>query len=141
MPDKPEQAALSRIATRELVEAGRVIAGFKFGRPEFASAANVSGVRNKTLTFSRRHDCRTIFASNADYGAGRRAGTWVGSDRIAITACRRVLRHAKIPLSEIAGVEIQSEMGQTAERLSGTEFRVGEATLLRKLARARRAVR
>src|SRR5262245_10234822 len=141
MPDNPPQAALSRIATRELVEAGRVIAGFKFARPEFASAANVSGVRTKALTFSRRHDCRTIFASNADYGAQRRAGAWAGSDRIAIAACRRVLRDAKIPPSEIAGVEIQNEMGRTAERLSETEFRLGEATLLRKLARARRAVR
>ena len=141
MPDTRQQAALSRVATRELVEAARVVAGFKLTRPEFASAANISGVRTTTFTFSRRHDSRTIFASNIAYGASRRDGAWTGADSTAAAACRRVLRNAKIPAVEIAGIELQREMGQTAERISDAEFRVGEPTLLRKLARARRVVR
>ena len=140
MPDNPQPIALSRIATPELVAAARVIAGFKLARPEFASAANVSGVRSKTLSFSWRHDSRTIFASNGDYGHLRPAGAWTGAERTAAAACRRALRSAKIPSGEIAAVDIQREMGQTAERLSDAEVRVGKPVLLRKIARARREV-
>ncbi len=141
MPSNSQQSALSRIAAAELVKTARAIAGFTVTRGEFASAANVSGVRSKTLTFTRRHDSRTVFASNADYGYGRRAGAWSGNDKTAAAACRRVLRAAKIPGGEIAAVDIQREMGQTAERVAEAEFRVNEPSLLRKIARARRAVR
>ena len=123
------------------IKTARTIAGFKITRGEFASTANVSGVRSKTLTFSRRHDSLTAFATNADYGHGRRAGAWTGADKTIVAMCRRVLRAAKVPAGEIAAIEIQREMGQTAQRVAEGEFRVGEPVLLRKIARGRRAVR
>jgi hypothetical protein len=140
MPNDSQQSVLSRIVAADLVKTARAIAGFRITRGEFASAANISGVRAKTLTFSRRHDSRTVFASNADYGYGRQAGAWSGADRTAAAACRQVLRSAKIPGGEIAAIDIQGEMSRTAERISDTEVRVGEPSLLRKLARARRVV-
>lgn len=141
MPQNTQPSSLSRIAVPELVRAAQDIAGFKLMRVEFASAANVSGVRTKTLTFSRRRDSRTVFALNTEYGYLRPAGAWTSADKTAITACRRALRGAKIPAGEIGGIQIQREMGQTAERTGDTEFRVHERELMRKLAVARRVIR
>lgn len=141
MPNDARQPVLSKIAAADLIKTARTIAGFKITRGEFASTANVSGVRSKTLTFSRRHDSLTAFATNADYGHGRRAGAWTGADKTIVAMCRRVLRAAKVPAGEIAAIEIQREMGQTAQRVAEGEFRVGEPVLLRKIARGRRAVR
>ena len=67
MPNDARQPVLSKIAAADLIKTARTIAGFKITRGEFASTANVSGVRSKTLTFSRRHDSLTAFATNADY--------------------------------------------------------------------------
>lgn len=141
MADGNLQRVLSRVASTQLIASARAVAGFRLARPEFGSAANVSGVRTRILTFSWRHDSRTMFASHVHYGYQRRAGAWTGSDKTAIAACRRVLRAAKIPAAEIAGIDIQRELGQIAERTSGDDFRVSEPTLLRKLAHARRSVR
>lgn len=141
MPDNSSlQRQLARIASAELIDAAEAVAGFAFKRPQFGSAANVSGVRTKTLAFSQRHDSRTVFASNAGYGHIGRAGVWTGPDRTAAAACRRVLRAAKVPAKEIEGIDVVSEMGQSAERTSDNEVRVQEPTLMRKVARARRAV-
>jgi hypothetical protein len=134
------QRRLSRIARKELVEAANSIAGFTVTRPEFGSAANVSGVRSKTLTFSQRHDSRTLFAMDTRYGHLRKLGAWTGSDRTAVAACRRVLRAAKVPRGQIETIDVLSEYGQVAERASEGDFHLHEPSLLRKVARARRVI-
>jgi hypothetical protein len=140
MPDTPSQPHLSRIVANELVDAASAIAGFKITKRDFASAANISGIRSKTQTFSSRHDSRTLFASDNRYGPAGKAGAWTGENKTAVAACRRVLRAAKVSPKEISAVDVVSEMGQVAERVSGEKFRPHEPTVLRKLARARRAV-
>ena len=125
-----------------LVKGAARIAGFDLGAsPRFATAANVSGVRSRTLIFSRRRDSLTIFARDERYGYGRKGGAWTGADRTVIAACRKALRAAKIPASEIATVSVASEHGAVAERLSEKEFRLEKPELLRKLARAERQVK
>ena len=133
-PSRPERAA------RDLIDAASAVAGFKLTRPEYASAANVSGVRSKTQTFSARHDSRTVFASDATYGHLARAGAWTGNNRTAATACRRVLRAAGVPRTEIAGVDVIAEIGQVAERRGPEKVEVERPAVLRKLARARRSI-
>jgi hypothetical protein len=141
MPDDKVRRQLSGLEAPELIDAAAKIAGFDLGkRPTFATAANVSGVRTRTHTFSRRRDSLTIFATDARYGHLGKAGAWTGPDRSAITGCRRVLRAARIPAAEISGVDVVSEYGTVAERLTEDEIRVEEPQLLRKLARASRAV-
>lgn len=136
----PKTTVQRDIALRELTKTASAIAGFTFTKAEYASAANVSGLRTKTLTFSSRHDSRTQFASDNRYGHLGKAGAWTGSDKTAVEACRRVLRGAKVPASEIAGIDVLSEMGQVAERAADGTIQAHKPTLLRKLARARRAV-
>jgi len=140
MPDTPSQPHLSRIAASELADAASAIAGFKIAKRDFASAANISGIRTKTQTFSSRHDSRTLFASDNRYGPLGKAGAWTGEDKTVVAVCRRVLRAAKVPPKEIAAIDVVSEMGRVAERVSGEKFRLHEPAVLRKLARARRAV-
>jgi len=140
MPDTPSQPNLSRIAARELVDAASAIAGFKIATRGFASAANISGLRNKTQTFSSRHDSRTLFASDNRYGPLGRAGAWTGEEKTLVAACRRVLRAAKVPSKEILAIDVVSEMGQVAQRVSGEKFRLHDPGVVRKLARALRAV-
>jgi hypothetical protein len=134
------QNNIFRIVSPELIKAASAIAGFKLTKPEFGSAANVSGIRTKILTFSQRHDSRTVFASDNRYGHSGKAGVWTGSDKKAIAACRKLLRAAKVPSDEVADIDVVSEMGQVAERMSEKEFRTYEPTVLRKIARARRAI-
>ncbi len=136
--DASEQRRLSRIVAAGLIDAASALLDVSITRPEFGSAANVSGVRTKQFTFSRRNDSRTIFASNARYGPSGRAGAWTGSDRAPAAACRRILRAARVPAKEIGSIDVLSEMGQAAERVSEKEARVGEPILLRKIARAAR---
>jgi hypothetical protein len=141
MPYNTEmQRRLARLESTELVGVASAITGWKLARPEFGTAANVAGIRTKNLTFSRRLDSRTIFASDVRYGNLRKAGAWIGPDKTVVSACRRILRAVKVPAGEIAGIDVLSEMGQVAERMSEDEFRTHDAILLRKLARARRAV-
>ena len=132
---------LSRTEVPALVDAASSIAGFDFGkRPTFGLAANVSGVRTRTHTFSRRRDSLTIFADDSRYGITGKAGAWTGPDRTTIAACRRVLRAARVPRTEIESIDVVSELGAVAERLSEEEIRVEEPEILRKVGRARRAV-
>lgn len=132
---------LSRAEAPGLVDAAAKIAGFDLGkRPTFGTAANVSGVRTRTHTFSRRRDSLSIFADDSRYGHLGKAGAWTGEDRVAIAACRRVLRAARVPAPEIEGIDVISELGGVAERLSEDEIRVGRTDILRKLGRARRAI-
>src|SRR5262245_15599828 len=84
MAETPQH--LARLATAELVESARALTGMRLTRPEFASTHNVSGVRTKKLTFSRRHDSRTLFVVHADYGHQRPAGAWVGADKTPLAA-------------------------------------------------------
>jgi hypothetical protein len=140
MTDIPPQGDLSRVVARQLADAASAIAGFKIATRDFASAANISGIRNKTQMFSLRHDSRTLFATDSRYGHLAKAGAWTGDDKTVIAACRRVLRAAKVPSKEIAAIEVVTDMGQVAERVSDTEFRVHKATVLRKLGRTRRAI-
>lgn len=142
MADRPSsQRHLSALEVPGLVKAAKQLVGFDLGRrPTFATAANVSGVRTKTLTFSQRRDSLTIFARDEHYGHGRKAGAWTGPNKDLVVACRRVLRAAKIPATEIARVRVLSEHGTVAERLSADEVRVEKPQLLRKLARAERRV-
>jgi len=139
MPNtKNPKSELSRALLPELLGAASHIARFKLARPEFGSARNISGIRTKTQTFSQRHDSRTIFAFQTHYGYKGRAGAWTGPDKRSITECRRVLKAAGIPPREVQDVTVVSEMGRVAERTSENQFRVHEATVLRKLARASR---
>jgi len=140
MADIPAQADLSRFVARQLADDASAIAGFKIATRDFASAANISGIRSKTQTFSSRHDSRTLFATDSRYGHLAKAGAWTGDDKTVIAACRRVLRAAKVPSKEIAAIEVVTEMGQVAERVSGAEFRLHRPTVLRKLGRARRVI-
>ena len=141
MPDEKVRRQLSGLEAPELTAAAARIAGFDLGkRPTYATAANVSGVRNRTRTFSRRRDCLTIFATDSRYGHPGKAGAWTGPDRTAILGCRRVLRAARVPAAEIGAVDVVSEYGTVAERLSEDEIRVEEPQLLRKLARASRSI-
>jgi hypothetical protein len=140
VPDAKLQSHLSRLEAPELIGAAFKIAGFDLGkRPTYATAANISGVRTRTLTFSQRRDSRTIFATDSRYGHLRKDGAWTGPDRPVIVACRRVLRAARIPVPDIAGIDVVSEYGAVAERLSEKEVRLEEPELLRKLAYAGRA--
>lgn len=135
------QSRLSELERPELVDAATKIAGFDLGkRPTFATAANVSGVRTRTQTFSRRRDSLTIFARDSRYGHLGKAGAWTGPDRAVVAACRRVLRAAGIPSAEISAIDVVSEQGTVAERVSEKEFRVEKPHLLRKVGRVRRAV-
>ena len=142
MPDDAKlQRRLATIERSELLDLASRIAGFDLGkRPTFASAANVSGLRTRALTFSCRRDSRTIFAGDTRYGYLGTGGTWKGPDRQALSACRRVLRAAGIPAAEIAATRVVSEFGAIGERVSDNEVRVGEPELLRKVARAQRVV-
>jgi hypothetical protein len=141
MTDDKLQTELSRLEVRGFIDSAAKIAGFDLGkRPTFGTAANISGVRTRTHTFSRRQDSLTIFATDSRYGHLGKAGAWTGSDRNAIAACRRVLRASRIPTGEIHRIDVLSEYGAVAERLSDEEVRVEDSQLLRKLARATRAV-
>jgi hypothetical protein len=131
---------MARQESAELVRAASEIAGFRFRKPEFAGAENISGIRAGNLTFSRRLDSRTIFASDDRYGYLGKLGAWIGPDKIALSRCRKVMRAAQVPAGEIARLGVLSEWGSVAQRMSDQEFRVGDRTLLRKLVRAGRAV-
>ena len=140
MPDpSPSDRALSNLEGPGLIKSASRIAGFDLGkRPTFASAANVSGIRTKTLVFSQRRDSFTVFARDESYGYGRRAGTWTGPDKDLVARCRKILRAAKIPDTEIRRIKVISERGAVAERLDSGEVRAERPELLRKLARAER---
>jgi hypothetical protein len=134
------QRRLSRLESTELARVATTVTGWKLSRRQYGSTANVSGVRTRTRTFSRRLDSRTVFAHDERCGYGRKAGAWTGDDDTARDACRRVLAALEIPDDEIAALDVVSEMGQVAQRVDETEFRISEPTTLRKLARATRAV-
>jgi hypothetical protein len=51
-----------------------------------------------------------------------------------------VLRAARIPSREIETIDVLAEYGQVAERVSDEELELHEPVVIRKLARARRAV-
>jgi hypothetical protein len=141
MADDKLHTHLSRLEAPELIDAAAKIAAFDLGtRPIFGTAANVSGVRTRTHTFSRRRDSLTIFATDSRYGHVGKAGAWTGSDRSATAACRRVLRAARVPAAEVVGIDVLAEHGAVAERLSEQEVRTEKPELLRKIARARRGV-
>lgn len=142
MPDDTttRQRRLSRLESSQLVDAATAVTGWTLTRTQFGSAANVSGVRTRTRTFSRRLDSRTVFAHDARYGYGRRAGAWIGDDETVVDACRRALSALEVPDEELAGIDVVSEMGQVGERVDDKEFRVGDPSTLRKVARATRAV-
>ncbi len=141
MPEpQHSQRFLHRTEAPELIEAATQVAGFDLGkRPEFAFAANVSGVRNRTFTFSRRRDSRTIFAGDTRYGIAGKAGAWQGGDREVIGALRGALKAAGVPSKEVVGVNVLSEFGAAGEVVDG-EVRAEQPTLLRKIGAARRAV-
>jgi hypothetical protein len=84
MPAKPTALSyLARVESSELAATASRIAGFKFRKPEFGTAANTSGLRDATFVFSRRLDSRTIFANDARYGALGKLGAWTGADKTA----------------------------------------------------------
>jgi hypothetical protein len=135
----PSQSALSKLEAPDLIRSASRIAGFDLGkRPTFATAANVSGVRTKTLVFSQRRDSLTIFARDETYGSTRKAGAWTGPNKDLVARARKILRAAKIPPAEIGRIKVVSERGTVAERLKSGEVRVERPELLRKLARAER---
>lgn len=141
VPDGPSDRALASLERPDLMKAATRIAGFDLGaRPTFATAANISGVRTKSLVFSQRRDSLTIFARDENYGYGRKSGTWVGPDKQLVAACHKALRATKIPSVEIRRVKVISERGAAAELLPSGELRVEKPELLQKLARAERRV-
>src|SRR5436190_6517895 len=140
VPDQsPSERVLSTIERPDLIKAAKRIAGFDLGtRPTFAAAANISGVRTRSLVFSQRRDSLTIFARDEDYGHGRKLGTWIGPNKDLVATCRKVLRAAKVPSAEIRRIRVISERGAVAERLATGEVRVERPELLGKVARAER---
>jgi len=135
----PSHRALSSLEGPELIKAASRIAGFDLGtRPTFAAAANISGVRTKSLVFSQRRDSFTIYAHDEQYGHGRKSGAWTGPDDRLVATCQKVLRAAKVPSTEIGRIRVVSERGAVAERLESGEVRVERPELLRKVARAER---
>ena len=135
----PNERALSRLEAPELIRSASRIVGFDLGkRPTFGTAANISGVRTKTLTFSQRRDSLTIFARDETYGYGRKAGAWTGPNKDMVARTRKILRAARLPDAEIRRIKVISERGTVAERLKSGEVRVERPELLRKLARAER---
>ena len=130
----------ARMESAELVEAASKIAGFKITKREYGGARNISGIRTKTLTFSRRLDSRTVFAADNRYGHLGKAGVWTGADKTALSRCRKLMRAAGVPTAEIAGLAMVSEFGAIAQRVSDGEFKHGAPHLLRKLTQATRAV-
>lgn len=141
MPAKPTALSyLARVESSELAATASRIAGFKFRKPEFGTAANTSGLRDATFVFSRRLDSRTIFATDARYGALGKLGAWTGADKTATSTCRRILRAAKVPAAEIAKLDVVVEWGRSAKRVSENEFKFREPYVLRKIVRAARAV-
>lgn len=141
MPDSRDvDRYLSRTERPELIDTAAKVAGFNLGkRPEFATAANVSGVRNRTFTFSQRRDSRTMFAADARYGVVGTSGAWRGADRVLVAACRRVLRAAGVPTKEVAELEVVCETGAVGEWVDG-KVRLEEPELLCKIAAARRGL-
>jgi hypothetical protein len=135
------QEILSRLERKELLKRASRIAGFKLRKGiEYASAANVSGVRDQSVSFSRRLDSRTLFAQDSAYGTTKKAGVWTGHDKPLVTACTRAMKAAGVPGREIASIRVVSEFGVTAQRLADGKPRISEQKLLRKEARARRVV-
>src|SRR5262245_8732525 len=127
------QRILSRMERTDLVEAAWHIATFRFPKGlEYAAAANISGIRGKSLSFSRRLDSRTLFASDSSYGNTKDGGTWTGPEKPLLAACRRVMKAAGIPRGEIASLRVLSEFGASAERLELDRYRKVEEKLLRK---------
>jgi len=129
-----------RMESVELVKAASEIAGFKIAKREYGGARNISGIRSSTLTFSRRLDSRTIFATDNRYGLLGKSGAWCGADKIALARCRKVMRAAGVPTAEIAEITIVSEFGAVAEHPAKGDFKHGEPQLLRKLVHATRTV-
>jgi len=135
------QEVLSKLERKQLIDLASRVAGLKLGTGlEYASAANISGVRNRAVTFSSRRDSRTIFATDAGYGTTSKGGTWTGYDKTLIAACRSAMKAAGIPKGEIASVRVVSELGTSAERLADGRYRQTPEKLLRKEARARRSI-
>jgi len=141
MPERHDHDRfLARTETPALIDMAARVAGFDLGkRPEYATSANVSGVRNRTFTFSVRRDSRTLFATDARYGVLGKAGAWRGGDKEPVAACRRVLKAAGVPPKEVAGIEVLSELGAAGQQVDG-EVRTEEPELLRKIAAAHRAI-
>lgn len=138
-----ESELLERFAELEIPELrdiARAATGWEINGPEYGSARNVSGLRDGERVFSRRLDSRTAFASDNRYGQGGALGAWTGNDRRAAAALRRVLRAFSVPNAEIAGIDVQAEFGQVAEAIGGTDVRLEQPELLRKLARGTRAI-
>ncbi len=133
------QKALSRLEQKQLLTAASRIVGFKLRRGlEYGSAANVSGVRDRSFSFSSRLDSRTVFALAAAYGTTKQAGVWTGADKPLIAKCWSAMKAAGIRRSEVASVRVVSEFGASAEYMANGRPRVTETKLLRKEARARR---
>jgi len=137
----PRQRDLAELQEPALGRTAFEVAGFRFGEDaEFASDTAVYGLRAGSLTFSRRHDSLTIFASDSRYGYGRDLGAWTGPEEELSNAAVTILESAGVDTSEIADVQVISEFGAAAERLSETDFRMEETELMLKIARARRVI-
>jgi hypothetical protein len=139
MPTPSEKLhELSRRNERpSLVEEAAAVVGFDLGaRPEYGTSVNVTGIRSRAYTYSRRLDSRTVFARNHAYGLTGRAGAWDGAARPLTSACRRIGRAAGIPPREIAAIDILTDLGQTANQEARGDD--SEPTVLQRIAVARR---
>lgn len=142
MDDRKLQDVLSKVERKDLVDLAYEVAGFTLRRGlQYASAANISGVRTSAATFSSRRDSLTIFATDVGYGTTRESRAWIGADKPLIAACRSAMKAAGVPRLEIASVYVVSELGASAERVADGRYRVTKETLLRKEARARRSIK
>jgi hypothetical protein len=134
------QQRLAGIELDSLKALALTITGIAFEEAEYGSAVNFSGIRSGPYTFSRRRDSLTIFAADSYYGPFAGKGAWKGGDRTLLSACRRVLKAAKVSLAEIASLRVLSEFGAVAERVSENEFRTKGPKLQNNIARATRSV-
>jgi hypothetical protein len=134
------QFRLAAVETTDLLQRATALTGWLIDDVEFASAANISGVRSRFHTFSERLDSRTIFATDSRFGYLGELGAWTGSGRVVTARCRAILRTAGIPKAEIAGIEILTDHGQSARRTDDDTFELGPQMVLGKVGRALRAV-
>lgn len=135
--------AVERMARNEagrLADLATRVAGFDLAGGEFAQAKNIVGLRAGTRLVSARNDSLTIFARDEEYGPTRAAGAYAGSGRTLVSRLRGALRAAGVPLKEVAAVSVLDEMGQQAELLGETRYRLEDAALLARIAVASRSV-
>lgn len=114
MNDKRRTRYSDQDELEELEEVAKAL-DLQIGKPtRRGSEANLVGMRSDHVLLSRRLDSRTYFVHDDRYGVGRERGTFAGSKRTYLSACRRIVRSLGLPLGEIGDSEVLTEQSQVA---------------------------